>query len=644
MELEHDADIPYPHIRAAGVIIPDCTRGVYHPFMLTSREKRDLIKNIATRGLKGIDKFMENPQTSGAVADRMDEIRKKIDRQLEQVRATRRENLDRQIRRLTEKASIMGEEAQDGLLQGDGTFRRFSSEQIRGEILASELVSVLEGRSAPRDYVKKECIFKKIWKAIRSFLIKIASLLCTALKFLGSLFKKKKKIEPADGPKKRGAISLPFPVLESELSRWEEEIEKKLNDDGNLQKAVNRRLSEQYGYDEGYIQLKSSYDKDWYVENAKNILRKEVENIARTKEKELGGLKEKRKDSQAEAKEKERLLRERAMKLEKEFEEEVREGARKLEDLTKTEMKKELISSLSFMGYLEKRDNMNMIEDAENQWEITEALVEKFSEFVFSELMEKEGGIKDRRGRHISDAGVYEKARIRMLGEEARMDILQTIVNSRMNHPGNRHIETSDIIVNREVTTSELHAVILVDVSGSMEENMRLEAAKRSVLALSQAIKRENPRNKVDIVKVSTRASPVSLKDVLGLEPRGFTNHQEALSIARKVLEGSRSERNLLFLITDGLPEAYIDEQGRAVAGDLETAMELTLKEASSLNRIENLTFQVFLLEPEDEIFTGAARKMARAGYGDVIVADPKELAYKVIGEYLSTAKGLEGV
>lgn len=47
--------------------------------------------------------------------------------------------------------------------------------------------------------------------------------------------------------------------------------------------------------------------------------------------------------------------------------------------------------------------------------------------------------------------------------------------------------------------SSDMHAVMLVDISGSMEENGRLEAAKRSVLALLYAIKRDNPRNKVDM-------------------------------------------------------------------------------------------------------------------------------------------------
>jgi uncharacterized protein with von Willebrand factor type A (vWA) domain len=136
----------------------------------------------------------------------------------------------------------------------------------------------------------------------------------------------------------------------------------------------------------------------------------------------------------------------------------------------------------------------------------------------------------------------------------------------------------------------------------------------------------------------------VTLKEVMSLEPHGFTNHQEGFAIARSLFEGSRSDKHLLFLITDGLPEAYLDIGGDPVAGDLKKAMELTLLEVEALRNVPDLSFEIFLLEPEDETFISAARKIARSGDGNLIVADPQELAYKVIGEYVSSDKVLEGI
>jgi uncharacterized protein with von Willebrand factor type A (vWA) domain len=177
-----------------------------------------------------------------------------------------------------------------------------------------------------------------------------------------------------------------------------------------------------------------------------------------------------------------------------------------------------------------------------------------------------------------------------------------------------------------------------------MEENMRLEAAKRAVLALCSAIRKENPRNKVDIVTVSTRAVPSTLKEVLAAEPRGFTNHAEAISMAGRLLEGTRCDRMMLFLITDGLPEAYTDSKGKPVAGDLEAAMERTLTEVRRLKRLSNFSFNLFMLEPKDGTYLRAAQRISEEGGGTMLTADPQDLAIKLVMEYEKGTRPLTGV
>jgi uncharacterized protein with von Willebrand factor type A (vWA) domain len=276
--------------------------------------------------------------------------------------------------------------------------------------------------------------------------------------------------------------------------------------------------------------------------------------------------------------------------------------------------------------------------------EITEVLVEKFSELLYAELHGSQWGRRERRGRTTSDSGVYDKDRLRTVDEESRMDLLTSVTNGKINHPGDRNIYDSDMVVMREVATSELHAVIMVDISGSMEENGRLEAAKRAVLALMQAVKRDNPRNQVDILSVSTRANLVTLREVMAMEPRGFTNMQEGFAMARSLMEPSRSDRRMVFLVTDGLPEAYTGPDGEPVAGDLAKAMDLAILEVQALGRAGELSFVIFLLEPKDPAFLGAARRIAEAGSGNVISADPSHLASQMLGSYYGTGSVLPGV
>jgi Mg-chelatase subunit ChlD len=645
VKLKKGSEIQYPHHEGAGVILPDCSRGVYTPFRLTSREKRELIRDLAEKGLKGIDDFLERERESGAVKDRMDDLRRKMEEDLRNVREKRRRSLDDEIRKMTDHGALDSRETKDGLL--DPTrYRRISSEEIRGEILANDLIRVLEqDHDIQRTDVRKKGLLeflKRIWMSLVKFIRRVIMKIKRAFY---NLFRRGEKDRTDDEiSKQKDAISIPFPSIKRDLESWEDEMDRRLKEDRNLQKAVNQKISENTGEEIDRIDARRSLDPNWYKKEAKRILETEVTSIIDEKEKDLESRLQEEREARKQWEKKERERREKIMALEKELDSEIKERERTLEDSTREELKRELTSTLSNMGFLQRMRVKDDLEDATGEWEITQALVEKFSELIFSEVMEKRRQMKDLRGTHVSDAGVYEKAKLRTISEESRMDILQTIVNARMNHPGDRELDHHDMTVLREVATSEILCLIIMDISGSMEENMRMEAARRSVLALTQAIKRDNPRNRVDIIALSTNARPISLKEVMTIEPKGFTNHQEALAMARSIFESSRADRNMLFLITDGLPEAYTDENGKAVAGDLDMAMELALKESSNLLRFSNLTFNIFLLEPEDEDFVRSARRIAQEGDGVIITADPRQLADKMMDSYQGDRRILEGI
>jgi Mg-chelatase subunit ChlD len=611
---------------------------------LTSREKRDLVRNLAEKGLSGIDDFLSSGEP-GAISDRLDALRKKMEQELERIKSLRRNSLDDQIRDLSSALKVARRESDDGILDDRSAFRQFSAREIKGEILASELIGALEGRVEIKEREIKRSLLQGIWFKIKGFFSFLLSCWLRFRKWLTSRFRRRSRnLKEETEQRRKGAISIPFPSIRRDVEGWERKLHERLDKDENLQKAVNKSLSESYGYTSEAIRLKQSYDPDWYHDQACKLLHEEIRKSIENKEEQI---EKKRSDllkKRREADNLEMRTRETIMKMERDLENEFEEKTRRIQDISKDEIKKELISKMSQMGYLQRKTFKEEMEQAGTEWEITEALVEKFSELVYSDVMEGRRGRRDRRGTHVSDAGVYDKVRLRMLGEEARMDMLHSIVNSRINHPGDRTIDREDIIVLREVTTTEIHGVIIIDVSGSMEENNRLDAAKRSVLALTQAIKRENPRNRVDLISMSTSSRPISLKEVMDLEPRGFTNLQEALGLACSIFDNSRADRHVLFLITDGLPEAYTDENGKPVAGDMEEAMRKALSQASRLLRYRDLTFNIFLLEPEDEKFVGSARKIARKGEGRVITADPKELANRIIGTYDEGSSILGGI
>jgi Mg-chelatase subunit ChlD len=218
--------------------------------------------------------------------------------------------------------------------------------------------------------------------------------------------------------------------------------------------------------------------------------------------------------------------------------------------------------------------------------------------------------------------------------EESRMDISESLVAARLHHPNVRHIEDSDIIVKRDVRGSGVHVIIMFDKSGSMDENLRLDAAKRAVMALYKAIKTHNHQNRVDIVAFDTRAEMVSLKDVWECQPKGFTNTGEALRLADILLKESKMDRMIVYLVTDGLPEAY-RKGNDYVAGDNEKAMEYALENAKLLKRYKGLRFILLLLEPKEEVYVEAAKKLAEEIGGRIITTDPKKLATDLLVDYI---------
>jgi uncharacterized protein with von Willebrand factor type A (vWA) domain len=118
--------------------------------------------------------------------------------------------------------------------------------------------------------------------------------------------------------------------------------------------------------------------------------------------------------------------------------------------------------------------------------------------------------------------------------------------------------------------------------------------------------------------------------------PSGFTNTSEALGTAYTLIKNSKADNKLIYLITDGLPEAYTDPRtGEPRAGDLDKSLNLAVTQAKKYKKIDRLKLIIILLEPKDKLYTDAAKTIAQAATGSVIVTDPKELATEMLTNYI---------
>ena len=289
-------------------------------------------------------------------------------------------------------------------------------------------------------------------------------------------------------------------------------------------------------------------------------------------------------------------------------------------------------------GLVEARDPADPTDPSVGSFVVSESLIATLGTRLFDELIGELTVPGPLTGLSSEDTGTYQRRPLMSHYETSRLDLVASVVNARLAHPGHRSLLDGDLVVHAEERLASIHAVVCVDISGSMADNRRLEAAKRAALALYGAVKAEREANRVDFVALGTTARRVNLRELWELESRGFTNTAAAITLGQVLLEEGRADRRLLYLVTDGLPEAHTTDAGEPVAGDLERAMEQARGALEGVARMSNTKVGFLLLEPEEELFVTAARELAAAGQGRLLVTDPQSLARDLVVDFLETS------
>ncbi|MCI4332885.1 MAG: hypothetical protein L3K01_04040 [Thermoplasmata archaeon] len=264
---------------------------------------------------------------------------------------------------------------------------------------------------------------------------------------------------------------------------------------------------------------------------------------------------------------------------------------------------------------------------------VTYGLVERFARLVLEE--ETRELPADVRLSLFGGAstGMYEKARLRQSEEIAHLDLPSSILAARQ--AGLRHIDESTSFVYREVTSERVHVVLAFDRSGSMAEGDKLPAAKKALLALYVAVRKRHPDATIDVVAFDNRVDLLDLVELWECQPGAFTNTAEALRTAFLLLRASRASRREVYLVTDGLPEAYTDAEGSVRSGNLPAAMEAALARARELATVRPLKFSLVLIRSEHPEYEVAAREIARTLEGTMVVTDPNRLGVELLVRWI---------
>jgi uncharacterized protein with von Willebrand factor type A (vWA) domain len=305
---------------------------------------------------------------------------------------------------------------------------------------------------------------------------------------------------------------------------------------------------------------------------------------------------------------------------------------------------RDLESSLEQAGYLR-----------EGESQLTPKAIRKLGAGALAEVY---GALrKGRPGNHDVDArGVAlprpDETRPFEFGDPLDLDVVSTVLGAarrraleRPGEPQTLPVELTldDFRVRERDYSTQSTTVLLLDMSWSMSWEGRFAAAKRVALAMDHLIRTRFPRDHFFVVGFYTRAEEIPvprLPEVTWNMGDPFTNLQDGLRVAQRLIQRHPSNSPQILVITDGQPTAYFVgpelrvEWPMGVNGISPRAAQETLKEVRRVTGM-GATINTFMLDDSPELVNFVAR-MTQINRGRVFYSSPSQLGSYLMVDYLS--------
>ncbi len=184
-------------------------------------------------------------------------------------------------------------------------------------------------------------------------------------------------------------------------------------------------------------------------------------------------------------------------------------------------------------------------------------------------------------------------------------------------------LEVEDFEIREMDYTTQTTTILLLDMSWSMSWAGRFPAAKRVALAMDQLIRSSFPRDHFGVVGFSTQAREIAIRELPEVSwdvSDPFTNLQDGLRIAERMIRQFPCSSPQIIVITDGQPTAYYEPTKpasscassgpRGSAASLPTPSLQTLKQVRRVTR-QGITINTFMLDDAPELL-GFVEQMTR--------------------------------
>jgi uncharacterized protein with von Willebrand factor type A (vWA) domain len=295
---------------------------------------------------------------------------------------------------------------------------------------------------------------------------------------------------------------------------------------------------------------------------------------------------------------------------------------------------RDLARILEEAGYIQRKNG---------KWELTPRGMRKIGQKALQEIFAHLR--KDRIGGHNlrkrgADGEKLPETKKFNFGDDFELDLQKTLMNSLRREHQELPIKLSveDFEICQRESTTRTATVLMIDLSLSMFMNGRLQAAKRTTIALDTLIRSQFPKDNLHIIGFSQRAGEIKKEDLPFVNWNGYehgTNIQEALYLARKKLDKEQSGNKQIILISDGEPTAHIE--GGQVYFQYPPSfrtLAMTMREVRRCTQ-KGIVINTFMLD-ESSYFSTFVIQMARLNKGRVFFANPDDLGKYVLVDYVS--------
>lgn len=304
------------------------------------------------------------------------------------------------------------------------------------------------------------------------------------------------------------------------------------------------------------------------------------------------------------------------------------------EALAGVEMIAELRNQLLAAGYIEETDGETRLSPRAIRRIGQKALADVFSNLAGGRSGGHATALRGTGERDVFDTKPYA------FGDQFNIHLGGTLMNAVANSGGRLplRIRPTDFEVYSERRSADCSTVLLLDLSHTMSQNGKLQAAKKVVLALDSLIRTRFPRDTLHIVGFATYARELSPEDLphVAIDPGNpFTNIQDGLRLAEELLSRERGRNRQVLLITDGEPSAFCrgDQLCVSYPPTEETFVE-TLKEAARLTR-KGVAINTFMLDDRPRLIQFVERLTA-LNKGRAFFSTPQKLGQYLLVDFLT--------